>query len=49
MTKIQNVDAGKKVDLERVFGFGFITGLLWKRRAILEHGYRVVNYLRTGR
>jgi hypothetical protein len=36
MTDIQNVDAGNKVDLERVFGLGFITVLVWKRRAITQ-------------
>ena len=35
MTDIQNVDAGKKVDLDRVFGLGIVGGLLWKRHAIL--------------
>ena len=34
MTEIQNVDAGKKVDLDRVFTAGWV-GLLWKRHAIL--------------
>jgi Short C-terminal domain len=42
MTEIQNVDAGKKVDLDRVFGLslvslgvGTIVGLLWKRHAVI--------------
>jgi hypothetical protein len=42
MTEIQNVDAGKKVDLDRVVGLslvslgvGSIVGLLWKRHAII--------------
>jgi hypothetical protein len=39
MIEVQNVDAGNKVDLERVIGLGVITagigsivGLLWKRQ-----------------
>jgi Short C-terminal domain len=41
MTDIQNVDAGKKVDFDRIVGLGLITGvgsivgLLWKRHAII--------------
>jgi Short C-terminal domain len=35
MTDIENVDAGKKVDLDRVFALGIVGGLLWKRHAIL--------------
>jgi hypothetical protein len=42
MTEIQNVDAGKKVDLDRVFGLslvslgvGSIVGLLRKRYAVI--------------
>jgi hypothetical protein len=42
MTEIQNVDAGKKVDLDRIVGLGLISagigsviGLLWKRYAII--------------
>jgi Short C-terminal domain len=42
MIDIQNVNAGNKVDLDRVFGLGLLTGgvgsivaLLWKRHAIL--------------
>jgi hypothetical protein len=42
MTDTQNVDAGKKVDMDRVFGLSLVTlgigsivGLLWKRHAIL--------------
>jgi hypothetical protein len=34
MTEIQNVDAGKKFDLERVFGLALV-GLFWKRHAII--------------
>jgi hypothetical protein len=42
MTEVQNVDAGNKVDLERVIGLSAITAgigrivsLLWKRHAII--------------
>ena len=42
MTELHNVDAGNKVDLDRVFGLslaslgvGTIVGLLWKRHAII--------------
>jgi hypothetical protein len=42
MTDIQNVDAGNKVDLERVIGLGVMTagigsivGYFWKRKAII--------------
>jgi Short C-terminal domain len=42
MTDIENVDAGNKVDLERVIGLGVLTagigsivGLLWKRHHII--------------
>jgi hypothetical protein len=42
MTEVQNVDAGNKVDLDRVIGLsiaslgiGSIVGLLWKRHAII--------------
>jgi hypothetical protein len=42
MTEVENVDAGKKVDMDRVFGLSLVTlgigsivGLLWKRHAIL--------------
>ena len=42
MTDIQNVDAGNKVDLERVIGLGVMTagigsivGYFWKRQAII--------------
>ena len=34
MTEIQNVDAGKKVDSDRIVGLG-VVGLLWKRHAII--------------
>jgi putative oligomerization/nucleic acid binding protein len=34
MTDLEHVDAGKKVDIDRVFAFG-LPGLLWKRRAIV--------------
>jgi hypothetical protein len=42
MTDLQNVDAGKKIDLDRVLGLslaslgvGTLIGLLWKRHAIV--------------
>ena len=35
MTDLQHVDAGKKVDMDRVVGLGVITGRLWRRRAIV--------------
>jgi hypothetical protein len=35
MTEIQNVDAGKKFDLERIFVLSPLVGLLWKRHAII--------------
>ena len=35
MTDLQHVDAGKKVDMDRVVGLGVITGLRWRRRAIV--------------
>jgi hypothetical protein len=35
MTDMQNIDAGKEYDLERVFGSGIIPGLLWKRHAVI--------------
>jgi Short C-terminal domain len=42
ITEIQNVDAGKKVDLDRIVGLGLVSagigsiiGLLWKRHAII--------------
>jgi hypothetical protein len=35
MTGMQNIDAGKEYDLERVFGSGIIPGLLWKRHAVI--------------
>jgi hypothetical protein len=42
MTEVQNVDAGKKVDLDRIVGLGLasggigsIVGILWKRHAII--------------
>jgi hypothetical protein len=31
ITDLQHIDAGKKVDLDRVFGLG-VAGLLWRRR-----------------
>jgi hypothetical protein len=31
---LQHIDAGKKVDLDRIFGLG-VAGLLWRRRAIV--------------
>jgi hypothetical protein len=34
MTELQHVDAGKKVDIDRVFAFS-LPGLLWKRHAIV--------------
>jgi hypothetical protein len=41
MTEVQNVDAGKKVDLDRIVGLGLasggigsIVGILWKRHAV---------------
>jgi hypothetical protein len=34
MTEIQNVDARKKFDSDRVFALG-VVGLLWKRHAII--------------
>jgi hypothetical protein len=40
MTDLQNVDAGNKVDLERVIGIGVIPGLLWKKR----HTVTVIKY-----
>ncbi|MGB7558993.1 MAG: SHOCT domain-containing protein [Nitrososphaeraceae archaeon] len=42
MTEVQNVDAGKKVELERIVGLSLVSvgiesivGLLWKRHAII--------------
>jgi hypothetical protein len=34
ITDLQHIDAGKKVDLDRVFGLG-VAGLLWRKRAIV--------------
>jgi hypothetical protein len=34
MTDLQNVDAGNKVDLDRVIGLGLV-GLLWKRHHVV--------------
>jgi hypothetical protein len=34
MTEIQNLDAKKKFDLDRIFALG-VVGLLWKRHAII--------------
>jgi hypothetical protein len=31
MADLQNLDAGDKVDIDRVIGTGIIPGLLWKR------------------
>ena len=35
MTDLQNLDAGDKVDIDRVIGTGIIPGLLWKRHHII--------------
>ena len=44
ITEIQNFDAGKKVDLDRIVGLGLVSagigsivGLLWKRHAIITY------------
>jgi hypothetical protein len=40
MTDLQNMDAGNKVDIERVVGLGVIPGLLWKK----HHVVTVIKY-----
>ena len=40
ITNLQNVDAGDKVDIERVVGLGVIPGLLWKK----HHVVTVIKY-----
>lgn len=35
MTDLQNLDAGNKVDIDRVIGTGIIPGFLWKRHHII--------------
>jgi hypothetical protein len=41
MTDLQNMDAGDKVDIERVVGLGVIPGLLWKK----HHVVTVIKYI----
>jgi hypothetical protein len=40
MTDLQNMDAGNRVDIERVVGLGVIPGLLWKK----HHVVTVIKY-----